>query len=40
VSRRRLRWALAITAVTVEVGLALWFYVIRRHLGRGSARGS
>jgi hypothetical protein len=34
VSRRQLRWTLAIAAISIEVGLALWFYVLRPRLCR------
>jgi hypothetical protein len=33
-TRRQLRWTLAIVAVSVQVGLALWFYVLRPRLCR------
>jgi len=31
-SQRQLRWTLALTAIAIEVGLALWFYVVRPRL--------
>ena len=31
-TRRQLRWALALGAIAIEIGLALWFYVVSPRL--------
>lgn len=31
-SRRQLRWTLALAAIAIEIALALWFFVVRPRL--------